>query len=76
MSVGANLKARREESGMTQAELAKVVCTSRVVIAQYENGYKLPSLAALVRIADALGTTPAALLEAGPASGAAKEARA
>lgn len=75
MSVGANIKARREESGMTQAELAKVVCTSRVVIAQYENGYKLPSLAVLARIADALGTTPAAILEAGTASGTAKEAR-
>ena len=64
---------------MTQAELAKVVCTSRVVIAQYENGYKLPSLAVLARIADALGTTPAAILEAGTANGtanaAAKEAR-
>ena len=73
MSVGANIKARREESGMTQAELAKVVCTSRVVIAQYENGYTLPSLAVLARIADALGTTPAAILEAGTST---KEAKA
>jgi len=72
MSVGAEIKRRREEAGLTQDGLSRVVCTSRTAIAQFERGYKLPSLAMLCRIADALGTTPAAILEAGTA----KEAKA
>lgn len=65
MSVGSEIKRRREDAGITQCELAKVVCVSQAAIAQYELGYKLPSLSMLCRIADVLGTTPAAILEAG-----------
>lgn len=75
MSIGNEIRIRRETAGITQEDLARVVCLSRSAIAQFENGYKLPSLAVLGRIADALGTTPAAILEAGTASGAAKEAK-
>lgn len=71
MSIGNEIKRRRETAGITQDDLARAVCLSRSAIAQYENGYKLPSLMALDRIADALGTTSAAILEAGTA----KEAR-
>ena len=71
MSVGAEIKRRRENVGITQEDLALVVCVSRSAIAQYENGYKHPSIEVLFRIADALETTPMAILEAGTA----KEAR-
>lgn len=64
MSVGAEIKRRRENVGITQEDLARVVCVSRSAIAQYENGYKLPSLETLFRIADALETTPTAILKA------------
>lgn len=76
MSIGNEIKVRREKAGITQEDLARVACLSRSAIARYETGWAVPSLAALVRIADALGTTPAAILEAGTASGAAKEVRA
>lgn len=64
MSVGAEIKRRRENVGITQEDLARVVCVSRSAIAQYENGYKLPSIEVLFRIADALETTPTAILKA------------
>ena len=64
MNVGAEIKRRRENVGITQDELARVVCVSRSAIAQYENGYKLPSIEVLFRIADALETTPTAILKA------------
>ena len=80
MSIGNEIKRRREDAGIKQEELARVICISQPMLSQYERGYKLPSLAVLARIADALGTTPAAILEAGTASGtanaAAKEVRA
>lgn len=63
MSVGTEIRRRRENVGITQDDLARIVCVSRSAVAQFENNYKTPSLAVLVRIADALGTTPAALLE-------------
>lgn len=64
MSVGDEIKRRRENVGITQEELARVVCVSRSAIAQYERGYKLPSIEVLFRIADALDTTPTAILKA------------
>lgn len=73
MSIGNEIKTRREKAGITQEDLARVACLSRSAIARYESEWAIPSLAALVRIADALGTTPAAILEAGTST---KEARA
>ena len=63
MSVGAEIKRRRKDKGITQEELARLVCVTQGAIMQYERGYKLPSLSMLYRIADALGTTPAQILE-------------
>lgn len=63
MSVGNEIKRHRIKNGLTQEELARMVCISQGAIMQYERGYKLPSLSMLCRIADVLGTTPAAMLE-------------
>ena len=68
MSVGAEIKTRRESRGMRQDELARLVCVSQSMIAQFERGYKLPSLSMLCRIAEALGTSPAEILAAGTKS--------
>lgn len=65
MSIGNEIKVRREQAGITQEDLARVACLSRSAIARFESGWAVPSLAALVRIADALGTTPAEILAEG-----------
>lgn len=70
MSIGTEIKKHREENGLTQDELARLVCVSQGAIMQYERGYKLPSLAMLCRIADVLGTTPSAILDAATSKGA------
>lgn len=67
MSVGNEIRRQREAAGITQTELARVICVSQSAVAQFELGYRTPSLYVLTRIADALGTTPAAILEASTA---------
>lgn len=62
MNIGNEIRIRREAAGITQVELARAVCISQSLVAQFENGYKLPSLGTLGRIADILKTTPAELL--------------
>lgn len=49
-----NLKAARVKNGYTQQELADKVHEHRVNIAKYESGTGVPSVAVLVRLADAL----------------------
>lgn len=62
MHVGETIRVLRESSGITQKQLAESVGISRGAVAQFELGYKLPSLATLNALADVLGTTPAAIL--------------
>ena len=54
MTVGERIKAARISAKMTQAELAKKLEISYVVISQYENGKRNPKLETLQKIADAL----------------------
>ena len=63
MTVGERIKARRKELGINAEVLAEVIGTSRATIYRYENGdiEKVP-VQALGPIADALSTTPAALM--------------
>ena len=61
MMIGERIKERRKAIGMSQDQLSEVTGANRVTISQYENGKYLPSVTALKRIAEALGTTPAAL---------------
>jgi transcriptional regulator with XRE-family HTH domain len=71
-SVGDAIKRERELVGVTQAELA-LACealgheVSRVLLAQYEAGNKVPAPARLKAIADALGVTKERLLGSCPA---------
>lgn len=46
------LKRKREEKGLTQAEVAERIGTTQQNVASYENGYKVPSLKIVVATAD------------------------
>lgn len=61
MSIGENIRHARRANNMSQDDLADAIGANRVTISKYETGGYLPSVPALKRIADALGTTPAAL---------------
>ena len=61
-----NLKARREELGVTRAELAKAAGITSRTLSNYESGARRPSNMEIVqKIADALGTTTEYLLSNG-----------
>ncbi|MDE7364508.1 MAG: helix-turn-helix domain-containing protein [Ruminococcus sp.] len=63
MSLGENLKNIRLERGFTQEQLASVVDVNRVNLAKYENGTKVPSVAVLIEIANALECSIDGLLD-------------
>ncbi len=61
-----NLKARREELGVSRAELAKAAGITARTLRNYESGERRPSNMEIVqKIADALGTTAECLLSSG-----------
>lgn len=57
MKIAENLKMKRKEVGLSQKEIAEKVGVHQTLIAQYENGLKIPSLATACLIADALETS-------------------
>ena len=57
------LKKLRGTRGLTQADLAKRARLHRVYVAQIEGQTKVPSIAALERLAKALGVPVTKLLE-------------
>ena len=52
-----NIKRARGSSLMSQEELAELTGLSSVQIGRYERGEQKPSIEALTKIADVLGTT-------------------
>jgi transcriptional regulator with XRE-family HTH domain len=65
-----HLKAWREHRGMTQARLAEAIGTTGAVISLLESGDRRVSHKWLLRIAPALNTRPAQLLEFDPSEAA------
>jgi len=61
-SIGANIRAAREKSGLTQTELAKAVNMTQAMISRYEQGDRTPDGYQLIAIAAALGVDPGELL--------------
>lgn len=59
---GALLKQMRTESGLSQETLAAECGLDRSYISLLENGKHQPSLASMILIADALGTSAAGML--------------
>jgi len=57
-----NVRKRRDELGLTQAEVANRLEAHPPYVSDLETGKKTPFLGNLAKIADALETTPGALL--------------
>ncbi len=55
--IGARIRARREEEGLSQSDLARAVGISRPVITKIEAGGKAINSVELRRISDALGAS-------------------
>ena len=55
--LGKNIKAARESYNWSQERLAEYIDKSTKTIANYENGKSMPTMSALLAIADALGYT-------------------
>lgn len=62
----ANMKARRQRLGMTQAQLAEVLSKDRSVVIKLESGESNVTLSTLDAVASALSVPPAALLQDPP----------
>ena len=62
MTLGEQIKTRREAALITQQELAEAVGVDRSLIARYETGMRIPPLMHAVGIAKVLGTTVDELL--------------
>ncbi len=62
MSIGTRIAARRKELGMTQEMLAEKLSLSAQAVSRWENGWNLPDLDNIRRLAKALNIAPASLL--------------
>jgi len=69
MNVGKRIKAARQALGLSQSDLAGMTDVSQPTVANWEKGSHAPRHAALSKIAGALESTPAALLDAGAPGG-------
>jgi Zn-dependent peptidase ImmA (M78 family)/DNA-binding XRE family transcriptional regulator len=66
-AVGARIRDLREQSGMTQGELAARVAKSQAAVSLWEAGRRSPALEELFAVAGALGVEPSSLLQGAPA---------
>ncbi len=66
MNVGQRIKAARQAMGLSQSDLADMTDVSQPTVANWEKGSHAPRHSALTRIAEALKSTPASLLDAQP----------
>lgn len=55
--LGSELRQRRENSGISQGDLAKRIKVSRFTINKYESGESAPSVDRLAKLCEILGTT-------------------
>src|SRR5687768_13250814 len=69
VSLGAEIRRRRKEHGLTLANLAAQARISHPFLSQLERGYARPSMATLERIATALATSQVSLMLAASPAG-------
>lgn len=55
MKLGIEVAKRRRKAGLTQAELARLACTTQTVISRIESGRATPTISTLERVAQATG---------------------
>lgn len=63
MSIGENIKHRRMERGLSQAEMAQRIGVGQSMVAQIERGTKIPSMVLGMEIAKTLGCQMDELME-------------
>ena len=61
VAFGKRLRAARKAAGLTQSELAERASIHRVSVARFEAGKVDPSFTTVVRLAEVIGISPAAL---------------
>lgn len=64
--LGRNVRAARKRRGLSQEQLALEADMKRSYVSDLERGTRNPTVAALGRLAAALGVEPGSLLESGP----------
>lgn len=55
--IGKNIKLLRLSFGLTQGELAEKLCGKKSLVSNYENGYSVPDIFMLIRLADIFDVT-------------------
>ena len=61
--LGKKIKQLRNEKGMTQDELATRLSVVRQTVSKWEKGFAVPDAEMIVKIADALGTIDALMIQ-------------
>lgn len=62
--IGDEIKRHRKKNGLSQKELGEKLQVSQAMIAQYENGKRIPKITTLLKIAGALNIDSLPLLDA------------
>jgi len=57
MNIGKNIRELRKEKGLTQTELASILCTTQDSISLWELGKSYPDIPTLIKIAEYFDVT-------------------
>lgn len=57
MNIGENIKFYRKSLGLTQESLANMLGGKKSLISNYENGYSIPDIKTLIKLADIFNIT-------------------
>ena len=68
MSIGKNIKALRERSGLSQADFAKILGVTDKAVSTWENETRIPRMGVIQKIADCYGLQKTDIIEDGPLS--------
>ncbi len=61
--IAENIKFYRKQNGMTQSQLAELLCAKKSLISNYENGYSTPDIYTLCKLAEIFDITLDELVE-------------
>ncbi len=61
--IAENIRFYRKQLGLTQEELAHLLCGKKSLVSNYENGYSTPDVYTLCRLAEIFGVTLDELVE-------------